>query len=496
MSAAILFPHQLFWPLHPAIEVQTPIILIEDPLFFGDEEFEIPFHKQKLILHRASMKAYADELKQYGYLKLEYIEHSRAKNWSECYDKIAKKHTDWQLFDVVDDHLRRRLEKAAQKNQIQITWWETPNFLTPLEKGKDYFAHHSWSLAPFYTWQRKRLEILVDENQKPVGGRWSFDMENRQKLPKNSLLLPEPQPQTSSYVTEAKFYVETHFALNPGQISSFFWPVSRTEAEQWLEDFLAQRLQSFGPYEDAISSESPRLFHSMLSSSLNIGLLSPIKVVETTMDFAAAHSTPLNSLEGFIRQLIGWREYIRLAYEIKGRSMRLKNTFGFQHSLPKGWWDATTGIEPIDHNLQKIGTSAYTHHIERLMVLGNFLLLTETNPELVYQWFMSQYIDAYDWVMVPNVYGMSQFADGGMIMTKPYISGSRYVLSMSNYHQGDWTKIWDSLYWNFVNNHQELFSSNPRTTVIVSAWHRMSQLKRDDLVNTAQAYLLLAHASV
>jgi deoxyribodipyrimidine photolyase-related protein len=211
--------------------------------------------------------------------------------------------------------------------------------------------------------------------------------------------------------------------------------------------------------------------------------------VEETLAFAANNLIPLNALEGFIRQIIGWREFIRLVYEREGSRQRTTNFWQFTRKIPKSFWDGTTGIHPLDNVIKKTLTHAYTHHIERLMVVGNFMLLCEFDPNEVYLWFMEMYIDAYDWVMVPNVYGMTQFADGGLMTTKPYISGSNYLMKMGNWEKGEWQAIWDGLFWRFMHVHRAFFLSNPRLGMLVKTFDKMDPEKQKKHLSNAETYL-------
>jgi deoxyribodipyrimidine photolyase-related protein len=216
---------------------------------------------------------------------------------------------------------------------------------------------------------------------------------------------------------------------------------------------------------------------------LNIGLITPKQIIEKTIQYSETNNIPLNSLEGFIRQIIGWREFIRGVYEYKGAQERNINFWNYKKKIPASFYDGTTGIEPIDTTIKKILDTGYCHHIERLMILGNFMLLCEFHPNEVYKWFMELFIDAYDWVMVPNVYGMSQFADGGLMASKPYISGSSYVLKMSNYKKGNWCTVWDALFWNFMNKHRSRMKSNPRLAMLISTYDKMSEEKKNAMSN-------------
>ena len=229
--------------------------------------------------------------------------------------------------------------------------------------------------------------------------------------------------------------------------------------------------------------------HSVLSPLINVGLINPRDLIKKILSFYYENNIPINSTEGFIRQIIGWREFIRGVYISKGTEERNKNFWNFKRKIPKSFYDGTTGIEPVDDTIKKINESGYANHIERLMIIGNFMLLCEFDPDEVYKWFMELFIDSYDWVMVPNVYGMSQFADGGLMSTKPYISGSSYVLKMSNYKKGDWCPIWDSLFWNFIDKKRDFFTTNPRMRMLVSSFDRMNIQKKELLIKTANDFI-------
>ncbi|MEQ1839436.1 MAG: FAD-binding domain-containing protein, partial [Verrucomicrobiales bacterium] len=230
------------------------------------------------------------------------------------------------------------------------------------------------------------------------------------------------------------------------------------------------------------------LFHSVLTPSLNIGLLTPQQVVDRTLEFAASNSRPRASLEGFLRQIIGWREFMYQMYERHGVEMRNRNFFNHERDLPQSFWTAETGVTPIDLVISRVLDSGYAHHIERLMVLGNFMLLCQFKPKQVNDWFMELFIDAYDWVMVPNVYGMSQFADGGIFTTKPYFSGSNYLRKMSDYRTGPWGELWDGLFWSFIDRNLEYFKGQHRLGMMVRTWAQMDAGKRERHLRVAAEY--------
>ena len=284
--------------------------------------------------------------------------------------------------------------------------------------------------------------------------------------------------------------MEQHYSNNYGRLNKTkLYPIDHTASQDWLETFLTERFLDFGPFEDAMVQGESTLNHSVLTPMLNTGLLTPDFIVNRSIQYGLEHDIPLNSLEGFVRQIIGWREFIRGFYDYHGSKIRTTNYWGFKRKIPKSFYDGNTGIPVLDDVIQRLNETGYNHHIERLMVLGNFMLLCEFDPDEVYRWFMEMYIDAYDWVMVPNVYGMSQFADGGLMATKPYISGSNYILKMSNYKKGPWQEIWDGLFWRFMHVHRDFFTSNPRLGMLVRMFDKMPEEKKAKHIQTAESYL-------
>ena len=284
-------------------------------------------------------------------------------------------------------------------------------------------------------------------------------------------------PKENRFVTDAREHIDKHYLKNPGNTEGVIYPTTHSEADAWLEKFINQRLRLFGDYQDAISSNNSFLYHSLLSAPLNAGLITPQEIVDRVLSAHSKKPIPLNSLEGFIRQIIGWREYIRAVYALESGKQRTTNFFSFSRKIPRSFWSGETGIEPVDVTIRRVLDNSYAHHIERLMVLGNFMLLCEFDPDEVYLWFMEMFIDAYDWVMVPNVYGMSQYADGGLITTKPYISSSNYVKKMSDFKSKDWCEVWDALYWNFIDERKNIFKSNKRMSLMIKQLENMEREK-------------------
>lgn len=482
----IIFPHQLFAE-SALLENDEEIYLIEEYLFFK----QFKFHKQKIAFHRASMKAYQSYLE--GRKKtVHYIDSSHELSDIREFHKELKdkKIGKINLIDPTDDWLEQRIQSLS--DGCKINTLSNPQFLNTKQDLQPFFRpdKKSFFQTTFYKQQRKRLGILLDEEQNPEGGKWTYDSENRKKYPKNKMPPAVHFPDKSDFWDEAVEYTQRNFSKNPGSLSKDrLYPISHQEANDWFEQFLTYRFYDFGIYEDAIVKESSILNHSILSPLMNVGLILPNDIVSRSLSFSKEENIPINSTEGFIRQIIGWREFIRGMYESKGRFSRTRNYWGFDRKIPASFYDGTTGIDPIDDSIKKVLETGYCHHIERLMVLGNFMLLCEFDPDEVYRWFMELFIDAYDWVMVPNVYGMCLFADGGTFATKPYIGGSNYIKKMSNYPKGDWEEIWDGMFWRFVMKHEDFFKSNPRTSMLVYSCNKMSEDKRNTHLENAEAFI-------
>jgi len=380
---------------------------------------------------------------------------------------------------------------AVEEAGLALDILDTLAFINSKTENSEWRATRKrWAMADFYSWQRKRLGILM-AGDRPAGGRWSFDEDNRKKLPKQELAhLPAmPTIKRSEIVKQAMASVDKEFGDNPGDLQRWFYPTTHRDATQWLDTFLQERFEKFGPYEDAIAAGQGWIYHSVLTPMLNVGLLTPMQIVDRTLQVAESNNVPLNSVEGFIRQIIGWREFMRATYDDQGVFMRLGNHWNHQRALPASFYSATTGIDPVDDCILRIQGTAYCHHIERLMVLGGFMFLCEIHPDEIYRWFMEMFIDSYDWVMVPNVYAMSQHADGGTITTKPYFSGSNYVLKMSNFKKGEWSVIWDALFWRWIFKNSEQLQGNRRWAMMVANASKMEAGKRDAHLRTAEQYL-------
>lgn len=479
MDATIIYPHQLFKD-SPAVTAGRPVYLVEEPLLLTHN----PIHKQKLMLHKLSMDAYERELTSAGHdvTRLTIADHSKT---SDVFATLTQAGiTTMHIVDTTDHYLERAIRDCG----IERVWYDSPLFILAKDDACQRFTASKKFMASFYKQLRKDKNVLIDNDGEPTGGKWSFDEDNRKKIPKGTELPEDLRKFGNTETSAAADWAEHVNAETYGEAGCWL-PYTHSGAEEYLQDFLTTRFEHFGPYEDAFTTRGTRLWHSTISPLLNIGLLTPQYVLDEAISYAQEHDVPMNSLEGFVRQILGWREFIRASYEVDGTKMRSTNFFNHTRSLPNSYWDGSTTIDPVDDAIKTALQYGYNHHIERLMVMGNVMLLSQIKPDDVYRWFMGMYIDAYDWVMVPNVYGMSQFADGGSFATKPYISGANYIKKMSDYPTGDWEELWTALYWNFINTHHKTFSSNYRMSMMPRMLKKMDEEKRAEHFRIAKEYL-------
>lgn len=473
-----LFPLQF---VKEIVRKKTPIFMAESK----DLATHYKYHKHKIIFFFAAMRSYRDALRRAGY-HVEYrsIDMQPEDTFIQKLTEFIQQHRVSQLghFEIDDKFFVHHLAQSMSQLDVELRDFKSPKFLVSRDDFKQYLAQTKKPfMKTFYEQQRIKLRLLVDETPqglKPMHGKFSFDDENRHKIPKGVSWPELPVVNTSSLLSapleEVSRDVEKFFADHVGDAKDFFMPINREQALQWLQKFIDERLQNYGEYQDAIEPSSSFLWHSLLSPLLNIGLLTPAEVVEHVSVVGLNKRLPFNSLEGFVRQVIGWREFIRGIYDNFSEQQDSANFFSHHRRLGQNFYRGQTGVPVVDDCIQKANKTAYCNHIERLMVLSNFLLLCETKPTAAHQWFMEMFIDSSDWVMGPNVYGMGLFSDGGIFATKPYICGSNYWLKMSSYKKGPWCDAVDGLYWQFIDRHREFFVKNHRMRMMVSTVDKMS----------------------
>ena len=451
------------------------------------------YHKHKLILFLAAMRTYAAELRSHDF-RIAYQTLNKG-NTEASYEEKLKTYVDehkvekLRVFEVEDSFMRKRLKEFCQENDLELAVEESPGSLTSRQAFKSYLDEvKSPFMKTFYERQRSRLNILIDDGE-PSGGRFSFDEENRKKLPEKVVPPELPEEESSEILEAVEKLVDELFPDHPGSVHGFWLPVSRSRALHWLRDFFDERFAEFGPYEDAITDRSDTVFHSVLSPLINLGLLLPAEVIERAIEYAEENGIPLNSLEGFVRQIIGWREFVRGIYQHYEKKLSSSNFWGHENKLSELWYRAETGVPPLDDALAKAVRKGWNHHIERLMLISNTMLLCEIHPKEVYRWFMEMYVDSADWVMVPNVYGMGQYSDGGIFATKPYVCGSNYMLKMSSYSKGDWCETVDGLYWRFIEKNRDFYESNARMKMMASMVDRIDEERKSRIYSAAETFI-------
>jgi deoxyribodipyrimidine photolyase-related protein len=443
------------------------------------------FHKQKIIFFLAAMRAFRQELQELK-IKVHYEElpgSTQSDSFEESLSDFISKNKIGRIcfFEIEDKFFEARLIKLFSELGLETEIWPSPMFLTSRDKFNNYLQSSKRPfMKTFYERQRKDLQILVDGQGSPLGGQWSFDEDNRKSLPRDHFPPPLPSPKPSPDLVSVVRLTEKLFPDHPGDAGPFWLPVDRSSARLWLKEFIKSRLALFGPYEDALPAHSDFLYHSVLTPFLNTGLLTPEEVVEAALEAGRKNKVELSSLEGFIRQVIGWREFIRGIYRHYSEEQDSTNFWNHQMKLTDVWYRGGTGIPPLDRSLERVQKHGYLHHIERLMVVGNLMLLLEVQPREAHRWFMEMFIDSSDWVMGPNVYGMALFSDGGIFATKPYICGSNYLRKMGGDPQGPWCDAIDGLYWGFIQKHEKFFLKNPRLSMMARALKKIepARLKR------------------
>jgi len=430
----ILFPTQLFELQYIPNEYREyKFYLIEHDKFYGMVD-KMNFNKKKIILHKASCLAYVDNIKEKINIK-----------YTSSYPII--KNSKIVIFDVVDNYIENDVIKFYKKLKTNVNILETPNFMSNRTELDIFYNKNQKKTrvihSSFYKYQLKLHKIPYIKK--------SYDVENRKYIPDKEKLPNMPKENSNKYIKEAIEFTETNFKTNYGDSNCFYLPVTHKEAKKWFNVFLKNKAKKFAEYQDAIVPEEPFLFHSVISSAMNIGLLNPIYVIDKVINAYKDKKMDIKDYEAFIRQIIGWREYQRLIYIYFTDDIISKNYFNNNNKLTKDWYNGTLGIPPVDDAIRMAFKYGYLHHILRLMVMCNFMNLCNINPYEVYKWFMEFSTDSYEWVMIGNVYSMGMWSDGGITMRKPYISSGNYIQTMAHnrYENGNWESIWKALFYNF-----------------------------------------------
>jgi deoxyribodipyrimidine photolyase-related protein len=444
------------------------------------------YHKHKIIHFLASMREYRDYLLSKG-KEVHYVELSQKAQFCQKLEAciIKNKIQQIDLYEVEDIFFEERLFELFKKLQLKVNYLPSPMFMCSRAEFKTYLTKTKKPfLNSFYQQMRKRHQILMNVDNKPIGGDWTYDLENRNKIPKKFEVDQFIPPALhSEHIDAVKRLVEKYFSDHPGDVANYWIPTNRKDSITWFKQFLKQRFEYFGVYQDAIDERAPFLYHSVISPMMNIGFLLPHEVISEVEKQLSDEN--LNAVEGFIRQVLGWREFVRGIYYNFDSIQQQSNFFNHQRKLTDAWYQGNTGIEVLDFSLKKSIEWGYCHHIERLMVIGNFMMLLEVHPQEVYRWFMEMYVDSSDWVMGANVFGMSQFSDGGIFATKPYICGSNYLIKMSHFKKGEWCDAVDGLYWQFIDRHRDFFKTNHRMSMMVASVDKMDPKRKKQIYTAA-----------
>ena len=491
-SLGIIFPDQLSKnnKVYESLSSEDDLLIYEPVEAF----YKNTYHKQKLVFLLASLRNLKEVLSPKFNIIHEKISPQRTKFLNSYLNELFKKNDYDEIFVTKpgDYQTLSELMFFAQNRGKVLHILEDTKFISELDDFKDW-ADGKKSLVQefYYRWLRKKYSILMDDG-KPVSGKWNLDKENRASISKLKEAPPERLKNPIDSITfDVMVEIEKIFPKSYGDLEKFNWVVTHKDAWINLQDFLDRYLFNYGTFQDAINKDDPFVFHSLLSPYLNIGLLDPMDCInECERRFRdPSNDIPLNSVEGFIRQILGWREFIRGVYWENMPEYKGLNFWSHKGKLNSNWYEGNTGILPLDDAIQETLDYGYTHHINRLMIISNIMNLSRVSPHHMYDWFMEMYVDAHDWVMVPNVYGMGTYADGGIFSTKPYICGSSYMLRMSNYKKGDWCDVVDGLYWKFIEDNISFFKKSSRLALMPRALEKLSKDRKRLIFSAAEEFI-------
>jgi len=464
----------------------------------------VKHHVQKVLAFFAAMRAFAEKLEEKGHTVI-YLRLDDPKNKQTIAGNIKQllKKKQYVCFEyLLPDEYRLDVELRKLTKSLSVSWdaVDTEHFVTRRQDFQDFFAGKKrYLMESFYRQMRKKHDILMD-GDKPLGGRWNFDVENRRRYDGR---VPIPKPKLfRNDVTELhqmidKAGVKTFGTIKP---KSLIWPINRSQSRSLLNAFLKDGLKEFGTYQDSMTTESWSVFHARISFALNTKMLHPLEVIEAAVRTweQQKRAIKIQQIEGFVRQILGWREYMRGIYWTLMPKLGRMNFFNHQATLPDYYWTAETKMRCMQAALGQSLEHAYAHHIQRLMVTGNFALLAGVHPDQVEEWYLGVYIDAIQWVELPNTRAMSQWADGGLVATKPYVSSANYINKMSDYcsqcsydrqkAQGESACPFNCLFWDFFSRHQPKLQNNPRIGMMYRTWNRKDPKDQKRILKQAEFY--------
>jgi deoxyribodipyrimidine photolyase-related protein len=458
-----------------------------------EESRHVPSSKQRTALFLSAMRHFALELHRGG-LRVQYVRLEDPENTQTLGSELDRQVSRLAPRSVSfvqpgEWRVQRVVESFADRSSVEVERQEDPHFLCTTEEFAAWATgRKALVMEHFYRRQRKRLGLLLTEDGEPLGGRWNFDQDNREPFRDRPRLRAPYRPRPDGVTLETLRVVKEVLPDLPGELDDLRWPVTRKQARRALADFVEHRLPSFGTYQDAMWSEEPFLFHSLLSSSLNLKLLDPREVVAAAVRSHEAGLAPIHAVEGFVRQVIGWREFVRGVYWTQGEHYAAGNGLDQHGELPEFYWTADTDMECVRESVAPVLAHGYSHHVQRLMITGNLALIAGVHPRQVSDWYLGMFVDGVDWVTLPNALGMVMHADGGVVGTKPYAASGKYVNRMSNYcgscphdpnrRTGDGACPLNALYWDFLLRQRERLRGNRRMAMILANVDRLAPAER------------------
>ena len=469
-----------------------------------DEATYVKHHKQKIALIFSAMRHFAAELRAEGW-SVDYVtldDPDNAGSFTGEVARAAQRYTPRtiRVTEAGEWRVQQQIEEWQGRFDCAVEILADDRFICSHGEFRDWAeGRKHLTMEHFYREMRRKTGLLMHDNGKPVGGEWNFDKDNREPPPKGIMAPPVPKFTPDAITREVLDLVGARFADHFGDLEPFEWPVTRAEALRAADAFFAERIEKFGPYQDAMVHGSDDLYHSMLSTSINLGLLDPIELCERAQQAFEEGRAPINSVEGFIRQIIGWREYVRGFYWLHMPGLADANEMAAHRELPEFFWTGETDMRCLADCVRSTKANAHAHHIQRLMVLGNFCLIAGIDPKAVQDWYLAVYADAYEWVELPNVSGMILYADGGKLATKPYAASGNYINKMSDYCKscryspakktGADACPFGPLYWHFMDRNREALQSNHRIGRIYATWDRMGAEKQREYLTSADNFL-------
>ncbi|WP_187428967.1 cryptochrome/photolyase family protein [Roseobacter fucihabitans] len=479
-----------------AADKDRDIVVIAEVM---EETTYVTHHPKKIALVLAAMRQFAKRLTQAGW-DVRYSQLDDTQNAGSIVGELLRRSEETGASDVlVTEPGEWRLINKLKHAPIKVYILPDERFIASHQMFETWAEGRKQLRMEYFYREMRRKTGLLMEGDKPAGEKWNFDHDNRKPAPDDVAFDGPLRFEPDETVQEVLSLVAARFGEHFGTLTPFWFATTREQSLEALDHFISKALAKFGDYQDAMLSQNRFLYHAIISAYINIGLLDPLEVCERVAEAYDNGDVPINAAEGFIRQIIGWREYMRGIYFLEGPEYTGRNALGHKRDLPALFWGAKTDMRCLSKAVEQTQQEAYAHHIQRLMITGNFALLAGIDPARVHEWYLAVYMDAFEWVEAPNTVGMSQFADGGIIASKPYVSSGAYINRMSDYCKGCAYKVsqktgegacpFNLLYWHFLDRHRDRFKDNARMGNMYRTWDRMDGDKRETVLSEAQGFL-------